>query len=297
MSQIVDNKGAIDNGRRKFYHNPITSPNTYTCRFIIILLVSGDIAENPAPIRNPCGDCTKPVKSNQRVILCDGCSYWYHLKCTELSLTDYNNLSQSNKDWYCRTCILPNFTDSYFDNSVNEESNTSSIHEMSYFPSSNNTTSGINNQHVNSIFESLREARKNNPRNFMIAHININSIRYKFNEIREMLDDKIVDLLLISETKLDQTFNDRLFTVGGYKPLRRGRNCRGGGVMALMNSEFPISRKNDTEFKDLENICLQVYINDRKWLVMGLCKPPSINDNDFSKYCTKSLDKCMIHYE
>jgi hypothetical protein len=67
--------------------------------------------------------------------------------------------------------------------------------------------------------------------------------------------------------------------------------------MALMNSEFPFSRNNDTEFKDLENICLQVYINDRKWLVMGLCKPPSINNNDFSKYCTKSLDKCMIHYE
>ena len=67
--------------------------------------------------------------------------------------------------------------------------------------------------------------------------------------------------------------------------------------MALMNSEFPFSRKNDTESKDLESICLEVYINDRKWLVMGLCKPPSINDNDSSNNFTKSLDKCMIHYE
>ena len=50
MSQIVDNKGAIDNGRRTLYHKPITSPNTY--RFILILLVSGDIAENPGPVRN-----------------------------------------------------------------------------------------------------------------------------------------------------------------------------------------------------------------------------------------------------
>ena len=59
--------------------------------------------------------------------------------------------------------------------------------------------------------------------------------------------------MFISETKLDQTFNDRLLTVGGYKLLRRDRNCRGGGVMALMNSEFAFSRKNDTESKDLEN--------------------------------------------
>ena len=67
--------------------------------------------------------------------------------------------------------------------------------------------------------------------------------------------------------------------------------------MALMNSEFPVGRKNDTESKDLENICLEVYIHDRKWLVMGLYKPSSINDNDFSSNFTKSLDKCMIHYE
>lgn len=158
MSQIVNNEGVIDNGHRKLYHKPITIPKHIYIYYN--LLVSGDIAENPGPVRNPCGDCTKSVKSNQRAMLCDGCSYWYHLKCTELSLTDYNNLSQSNEDWYCRTCILPNFTDSYFDNSVNEDSNTPSTNDMSYFPSSNNTSSGVSNQHVNSIFESLREARK-----------------------------------------------------------------------------------------------------------------------------------------
>jgi hypothetical protein len=37
----------------------------------------------------------------------------------------------------------------------------------------------------------------------MAAHLNINSLRYKFDEIKEVLTDNIVDLLIISETKLD----------------------------------------------------------------------------------------------
>jgi peptide subunit release factor 1 (eRF1) len=41
----------------------------------------------------------------------------------------------------------------------------------------------------------------------MAAHLNINSLRYKFDEIKEVLTDNIVDLLIISETKLDESFN------------------------------------------------------------------------------------------
>jgi exonuclease III len=43
--------------------------------------------------------------------------------------------------------------------------------------------------------------------------MNINSIRNKYDEIKELLSDKIVDLLFIAETKLDQSFNDNLFSL------------------------------------------------------------------------------------
>jgi hypothetical protein len=32
-----------------------------------------------------------------------------------MPILEYNNLSNSDEDWYCRTCTLPNFSDSYFD--------------------------------------------------------------------------------------------------------------------------------------------------------------------------------------
>jgi exonuclease III len=40
---------------------------------------------------------------------------------------------------------------------------------------------------------------------FMFTSKLINSIRNKYDEIKELLSDKIVDLLFIAETKLDQS--------------------------------------------------------------------------------------------
>ena len=64
--------------------------------------------------------------------------------------------------------------------------------------------------------------------------MNINSVRYKFDELKELLDDTI-NLLVVAETKLDSTFNDNVFKVEGHKLLRRDQDGRGGGIMTLIN--------------------------------------------------------------
>ena len=48
------------------------------------------------------------------------------------------------------------------------------------------------------------------PRKFIVAHHNNNSLKTKFEEIHELLNKKIVDLLFISDTKLDTTYRDSL---------------------------------------------------------------------------------------
>ena len=51
------------------------------------------------------------------------------------------------------------------------------------------------------------------------------------------------------------------------------------------------------ESDKLENICYELYVNDQKWLIMGAYKPPSMKNNDFLEYLTKSLHKCFVSYE
>ena len=54
-------------------------------------------------------------------------------------------------------------------------------------------------------FSTLYELRKSNPFRVIICHININSIRNKFEALKEMVKHNI-DILLVSKTKLDDTF-------------------------------------------------------------------------------------------
>ena len=94
---------------------------------------------------------------------------------------------------------------------------------------------------------------------------------------------------MIAESKLDNTFQDNL--------LRRDRDQYGGGLLILIKSDFPSSRKQCLESDKLENICYELYVNDQKLLIMGAYKPPSMKNNDFLEYFTKSLDKCFVSYE
>jgi hypothetical protein len=63
------------------------------------------------------------------------------------------------------------------------------------------------------------------------------------------------------------------------------------GLLAYINTDFPVSRKTNLESETLENISVEVHINKNKWLVMGIYKPPSMCDNDFSTLFIKNLLK------
>ena len=124
----------------------------------------------------------------------------------------------------------------------------------------------------------------------MAAHLNINSLRYKFDEIKEVLNDNIVDLLIISETKLDKSFIDNLFSVDWYKVQRRDRNQYDGGLLTFIRSDFPSNRKKSLESDKIETLCHEVYLSDRKWLIAGAYKPPSMSNNEFTGYFPRFAD-------
>ena len=52
---------------------------------ILTVILSGDVALNPGPIRFPCTKCEKPVRKNQQAIQCDTCDLWTRRKCTNIS--------------------------------------------------------------------------------------------------------------------------------------------------------------------------------------------------------------------
>ena len=73
----------------------------------------------------------------------------------------------------------------------------------------------------------------------IFAHININSIRNKFEDLKLLIQDN-VDILVITETKLDDTFTSTQFYMEGFKtPIRLDRNSFGGGIVIYIRENIP----------------------------------------------------------
>ena len=54
------------------------------------------------------------------------------------------------------------------------------------------------------------------PKNLIIGHLNINSVRNKFSSLQQTFLSKF-DILLLSETKIDDSFPDSQFFAEGFK--------------------------------------------------------------------------------
>ena len=62
----------------------------------------------------------------------------------------------------------------------------------------------------------------------VLGHININSIRNKLDMLADLIKSK-VDILLVSETKIDDSFPSAQFKTTGFSiPYTMGRNENGG---------------------------------------------------------------------
>ena len=75
----------------------------------------------------------------------------------------------------------------------------------------------------------LDDLKKKNIERPVIAHLNINSISSKFEPLMSLVKDN-VDLLVITESKIDDTFPMGQFQIEGFaRPIRLDRNRNGGG--------------------------------------------------------------------
>ena len=75
----------------------------------------------------------------------------------------------------------------------------------------------IDSLNYNCIFNVVQDFYVQNMKHFKIGHLNINSLRNKFEPIREILQENALDLMVIQETKLDNSFPPNQFSILNYK--------------------------------------------------------------------------------
>ena len=77
-------------------------------------------------------------------------------------------------------------------------------------------------------------------KNLLMAHVNINSIRNKFDYIEGILSTGLLDFISISETKLDSSFTNCQFSCSGYIVHQNDSTHRSGGLMTYIRTIYHI---------------------------------------------------------
>ena len=110
----------------------------------------------------------------------------------------------------------------------------------------------------------LHQQRLKYVKNLIIGHLNINSIRNKFLDFKELILGD-TDICLILETKLDDSFPDQQFHVNGYKMFRKDWNNFGGGLILFVKESVPYKVLNTFRFsEECEIISIDFSISDKK---------------------------------
>ena len=97
---------------------------------------------------------------------------------------------------------------------------------------------GISSVGMSLDLHSLSNIRKNNINRPILAHIIINSIRNKFDQLVDGVKGN-VDIFMISETKIDDSFPTMQFHIEGYFVFRLDRSEYGGGILVYVREEIP----------------------------------------------------------
>ena len=93
----------------------------------------------------------------------------------------------------------------------------------------------------------MNDVREKNINRPIIGQLNINSIKNKFHFL-ESEASKHLDILLISETKTDESFPSAQFLLGGFsRPYILDRCANGGGILQYVRDD--VSSCLLTEYK------------------------------------------------
>ena len=115
----------------------------------------------------------------------------------------------------------------------------------------------------------MKKLRRKNLNKVIISQININSIRNKIELLPEAVLGNI-DILMVSETKIDMSFPTSQFVIQGFAaPFRLDTTNTGGGILVYVRDDIP-SKLLNISYLSFDTECLAIEINLRKtkWLLI-----------------------------
>ena len=137
---------------------------------------------------------------------------------------------------------------------------------------------------------------KDNLDKLIFAHLNINSIRNRFDYLSEQIRGN-VDISLVAETKTDDRFPQGQFIIEELSaPYRLDRSCLGGGLMLFVRDDI-LSNLQRIEEKPIESFYVELNIRNSKFRVNCYYNPHKKSIGNHLDRISESLDLLSTDYE
>ena len=160
-----------------------------------------------------------------------------------------------------------------------------------------NEKSKIDNEIVDHITNAdLKSLHIRNLNKTVVGHLNINSIRNKFDFLAHQVKGNI-DILMISETKLDEGFPpSKIFLNGCSVPFRFDRNANGGGILLYIRDDLPSKLLSIN--KNIKGFFVEINLrNKKKWLLSCSYDPMKMQISDHLAELSKNTDLHLTKYD
>ena len=143
----------------------------------------------------------------------------------------------------------------------------------------------------------LKEMKGQSSNKMILSHLNIDSIRNKFEALKFIVDSN-KDLFLISETKLDDSFPRAPFLIKCFSaPYRFDRNSKGGELLFYIREDIPSKILTYSSNCDIETLLVEINLRKRKWLLNGSYNPNKSQISHHLECLNSLLDEHSKKYE
>ena len=140
----------------------------------------------------------------------------------------------------------------------------------------------------------LKNIRIKNVDRLIIGSLNINSLANKFEQLKEVVGTYL-DVFIIVETKLDNSFPTAQFSIAGYNTFRMDRNNVGGGLLVYVREDIPCKAVTKHNFKKyIEGIFIELNLRKTKILLFATYHSAhqtyGLSDSDYLEEIGLALD-------
>ena len=113
---------------------------------------------------------------------------------------------------------------------------------------------------------------------FKIAHLNIQSLRYKVDNVRVLLVENNIDILCISESWLESSIGNNEINIDGYNICRLDRiHMHHGGILYYIKDGIVFKETPDLQCIDVEALWIELNLPFSKPILLGtVYRPPDM---------------------